>query len=318
MERCIIYLRQSRGEEDSGSIRRQKVHCTKKAEELGFEVAEIFKDENISGKTYPLCYKATAEQDKDFLDWFEKNSRNKQYREGISDAIQFTEKNGIKKWIVIDSTRIHRSTKNSLLGQKMNQFFVQNGIRIIQVLGDDIDLSSFDHKLVDIIRSTINDEQFRKSSTKSHDRIIEIKNQGILTNFSSFGINKNGKSFTWDKQELRLVKFCFKAVLLNISLSRIVRHVNDRYYANRKEVFQQRSLMRMLKNPVYILKTKNSFGDLIDIANAPIDEQGKRIQAIDDYTFYRVFDLLDKRKGAKRRAETFAAQWTCQMWKMRI
>lgn len=302
MNKGIIYARQSSGdEENSGSIAQQIDLCCEKAKQLNIEVIAVFQDANTSGKTYPTIWSEIAKQDDDFCNWCKTaNKRQKQFRDGVSAAIEFSIENKIDSWLVIDSTRIHRSTENSFLANKFNQFFVNNHIEIVQVKGEKIDLRQFDQSLINQIRTAINDEQIRKSKEKSIARVQAMKSSGMLLNFAYLGMSKVNKcAYRWN-EDIEIVQFAFAQFALLKSYNAVCTMINEKFsrYAENK-LFTVKSLMRLLTHTVYINKIYVD-DNLVDIVNAPSQKP------IEDSLFWHVQNIIASKKGTRQRAEKTA------------
>lgn len=291
---AIIYARQSSGdEENSGSITQQIDLCYEKAKQLKIEVVAVFQDPNISGKTYPTIWRDIAKQDEDFCKWCKAQKRQKQFRDGVSEAIQFSQDNQIKYWFVIDSTRIHRSTENSFLANKFNQFFVNNHIEIVQVKGEKIDLSMFDQALINQIRTAINDEQIRKSKEKSMQRIQQMKSEGVLTNSLYLGMSKIGQcKYAWN-EDIEIVKYAFTEYAKGEGLFKVCKNINQKFDRYKDKMLTDRSLIRLLQHTVYINKMYVN-DQLIDITNAP-----EGAAPIDEHLFWSVQEILKGKKHTR-------------------
>lgn len=92
MAKCVIYARQSSGdEEESASVELQIEQCKNVAETNGYTIVGTYSDKNTSGKTYPNFSDAIklAQADGVYLNWLNSSdSGRKKYRDGLGKVFE--------------------------------------------------------------------------------------------------------------------------------------------------------------------------------------------------------------------------------------
>lgn len=275
MKNCFIYCRQSSGcgdAENSLSIRQQLTNCLEKALKLELEVAGVFTDANISGKTYPAgkYFEETAAADKGFQTWFSQQSGSKKFRTGLGNLLERLEE---VDFIIVDEiTRLHRAAANSFLEQVLTFEITQADVKIIQVKGGTIDLKSFDQNLIHILKTRINDEQIANQKRKSIESRRKLKDSGIFCNVKFYGAVYDGnKKFHFDPEQAEVIRFAFDNFTAEKPFTQIIREINQKYSArlNGARCFYGSTLRHILTQPLYAGLMYNSTGQLIKCTNAP-------------------------------------------------
>lgn len=229
-KRCFIYLRQSSGDGDdeNDSLQTQKKLCLEAVERKGLHVVDIFTDPNISGKFYPsgLRFERIAALDDAFQEYFK--GKRIQFRSAMGRLLERISE--VKYIIVKDSTRLHRSVDGSHQQKEIEYIIRANNVEIIEALGITIDLNNFDQRLVNSIRTQVNDEQIAKQRKASIAKRKEIKDSGIITNAKFFsGVYHGKKIFSFDQKKSEVVKRIFKEILNYTPYSQICYIMNTEY-----------------------------------------------------------------------------------------
>lgn len=275
MKKCFIYCRQSSGSTDAGaslSIQQQLTNCLETAQKLDLEVAGVFTDANISGKTYPSgrYFEDTASSDKGFQTWFAGQSGSKKFRNGLGCLMERLQE---VDFIVVDEiTRLHRTASHSFLEQVLTFEITSSNVKIIQVKGGTLDLKSFDQNLIHVLKTRINDEQIANQKRKSIESRRKLKDSGIFCNVKFYGAVYDGnKKFHFDPLQSEVIRYVFDRFTDGVPPSRIVFDVNRQFPGrfNQARCFYNSTLRHIVTQPLYAGLMYNSAGNLIKCSNAP-------------------------------------------------
>ena len=273
MKKCFIYCRQSSGSGDAGaslSIQQQLTNCLETARKLELEVAGVFTDANISGKTYPSgkYFEETAMGDKGFQAWFAGQSGSKKFRNGLGCLM---ERLNEVEFIIVDE--ISGNTESEQMLEQVLTFEITNAnVKIIQVKGGTLDLKSFDQNLIHILKTRINDEQIANQKRKSIESRRKLKDSGIFYNVKFYGAIYDGnKKFHFDPLQAEVIRYVFDRFTEGVAPGRIVHDVNQKFSGrfNQAKCFYNSTLQHIVSQPLYAGLMYDSAGKLIKCLNAP-------------------------------------------------
>ena len=226
MKNCFIYCRQSSGSGDavsSLSIQQQLTNCLELSRRMDLEVAGVFTDANVSGKTYPSgsYFEETAATDRGFQRWFEQQTGSKKFRTGLGSMMERLDE---VDFIIVDEiTRLHRAAANSFLEQVLTFELTNASVKIIQVKGGVLDLKSFDQSLIHLLKTRINDEQIANQKRKSIESRKKLKDSGIFCNVKFYGAVYDGnKRFHYDPGHAEVISYVFDRFTAAVPVSVIV------------------------------------------------------------------------------------------------
>ena len=274
-KKCFVYCRQSSGcseAENSLSIQQQLTNCLETAKKMDLEVLDVFTDANVSGKTYPAgaAFEQIAAGDRGFQAWFDQQSGSKKFRAGLGGMM---ERIGEVDYVVLDEmTRLQRAAANSFLEQVLTFEFTRAGVKLIQVKGGALDLSSFDQNLIQLLKTRVNDEQIANQKRKSMESRRKLRDAGIFCNVKFFaGVYDGGKTFHFDRGRAEVVRFVFSEFLGGVTFSRIISQVNGLFPGRfgRARCFYASTLRHILGQPLYAGLMYNTERELIRCVNAP-------------------------------------------------
>ena len=305
MKSCFIYCRQSSGCGDavnSLSIQQQLTNCLELSQRMELEVAGVFTDANVSGKTYPsgTYFEDTAAKDRGFQRWFEQQTGTKKFRAGLGNMMERLKE---VSFIIVDEiTRLHRAAADSFLEQVLTFEITKADVKIIQVKGGLLDLKSFDQSLIHILKTRINDEQIANQKRKSIESRKKLKDSGIFCNVKFYGaVYEGNKKFHFDSAQSEVVRFIFDHLTRNVPVSRIVDEVNQKFPGrfNQAKRFYTSTLRHIVTQPLYAGLMYNSQGELIQCCNAPQP-------LIAESTFFKAASIIADRQchASKPRKES--------------
>lgn len=264
-ERCFVYCRQSSGSEgasESLSINQQLENCLNCAKSYGLDITGVFTDANVSGKTYPAGYEQIAAADRGFQQWYAGQSGRKQFRSGLGELLKRLPE--VQVIVVDEITRLYRAAAGSFLEQILYFALTEKRIRILQVKGGWLDLSSFDQSLIQLLRTRINDEQINHQRKKSMESRKRLRDDGYVCNANFYaGIYDGHKHFHFDPEKGECVRQIFQAVASGMSLGQLCRELNRKS----RSVIYPSTIRRILTNRIYTGYMTDSNGLLIPCRN---------------------------------------------------
>ena len=275
MKNCFIYCRQSSGSGDavsSLSIQQQLTNCLELSRRMDLEVAGVFTDANVSGKTYPSgsYFEETAATDRGFQRWFEQQTGSKKFRTGLGSMMERLDE---VDFIIVDEiTRLHRAAANSFLEQVLTFELTNASVKIIQVKGGVLDLKSFDQSLIHLLKTRINDEQIANQKRKSIESRKKLKDSGIFCNVKFYGAVYDGnKRFHYDPGHAEVISHVFDRFTAAVPVSVIVKEVNRMFPGrfNQAKCFYASTVKHIVTQPLYAGLMYDSGGELITCRNAP-------------------------------------------------
>ena len=275
MKNCFIYCRQSSGSGDavsSLSIQQQLTNCLELSRRMDLEVAGVFTDANVSGKTYPSgsYFEETAATDRGFQRWFEQQTGSKKFRTGLGSMMERLDE---VDFIIVDEiTRLHRAAANSFLEQVLTFELTNASVKIIQVKGGVLDLKSFDQSLIHLLKTRINDEQIANQKRKSIESRKKLKDSGIFCNVKFYGAVYDGnKRFHYDPGHAEVISYVFDRFTAAVPVSVIVKEVNRMFPGrfNQAKCFYASTVKHIVTQPLYAGLMYDSGGELITCRNAP-------------------------------------------------
>jgi len=254
MKKAIIYARQSSGSDDfSASVENQIENCKGLADREKIEIVGIFSDLNTSGKTYPAGAEDTAANDKAFQTWYNQQTGNKMFRQGLGNALKHIA--DVDFIIVDDITRLYRPVSRSFLENYLNNILAENGVEIKQVKGGAIDLNKFDSALITMLRNAINDEQIRNCKAKSMQALRKRREAGLYANgggkaFGTVYSRETGKIRITGKGEA-VARLVYAEYIKGTALLQIVNALNAGYTDAETRAYYYSNVYHVLANPVY-------------------------------------------------------------------
>jgi len=265
----IIYARQSSGDDDfSASIDAQIENCQKLAQKENIEVIGVYQDLNTSGKTYPATDKAkeTAFHDGAFMSWFEQQTGNKMFRQGLGGA--FTRFAKVDFVLLDDMTRLYRPVTGSYLENFVNNELNKNNIKIYTVKEGYIDLSKPESVLIQSLKNQINDQQIANCKKKALQALQQRRNSGLMANGGGKAFatvyNKATGDIEFDPNKAEIVKYIFDEIEQYTPYQQIVANVYDRWKSIFQKSFYPSTLYSIAANPVYCGYMHDSEGMLIE------------------------------------------------------
>lgn len=288
--RAVIYGRQSAGDNDiSESVEIQIERCQEIARKENIEVVGIYRDLNISGKTYPEGAEDIVKLDIAFQNWYKESSSIKMFRRGLGEVIEKLK--DIDYIIVYDITRLYRPVSGSHLESYINQLLIYNKVKVMTLTGI-VDVSSFSDSIITALLNRINDQQIAITRKKAIEGQTRLRDSGIHVNgIKSFGIEYVGKyKVQVDPLKAEVIKYIFENVANYVPYAEVLRYVNKNYNGLWKSIFHPSSCYNLLRNPVYCGLMKNSKGELIKCKQM----EGKEIISFE--LWKKVQDIIDKRR----------------------
>lgn len=262
--RAIIYARQSSGDEDqSASVEQQVENCRKLAAENNLSIQGVFRDLNISGKTYPETSEAIALSSVDFAykSWVESTyQKANRYRKGLAEAL--AELKNADYILLDDFTRLMRPLPNSYLESHVIQKLRNSNVKVWCVKGGISDLSNFADNLVASLLSQINANQIEVQRQKLKDAIRKIRDDGYRIGSADFIGYRWVSRYTFEivPEEAEQVRAIFEMKIRGVPYTEICRILNQKVG---KLKYFYRLLRRILTRPEYAGYQYNSKGELI-------------------------------------------------------
>ncbi len=262
--KAVIYARQSSGDDEtSASVETQIANCQKLAADHGLTVHGIFRDLNISGKTYPETTEAMslASVDEAYKCWVNSTyERIHRFRRGLAEAI--LKLKDVDYVLLDDFTRLMRPLQNSFLESHIIQKLRASGVKIWCVKGGVCDLSSFADNLVSSLLSQINANQIEIQRRKSVEALKKLRDGGYRPTGGSFlGFRDCGRHiYQIVPEEAELVRTAFELGVRGLPYARISREMNRRSGSRR---FSYDFLMAIYRRPEYAGYQFDSEGHLI-------------------------------------------------------
>ena len=279
MTRCLIYARQSSGDdEQSESVNLQLARLKALAASRGWEVAGEFTDLDISGKCYPFINDAVAlsRLDGAFQEWAA--GRHDIYRKGLGELLGRLD--GIDAILVWDITRLMRPLRGSHLESYIVQSLKRHNVKVIQLDGGEVDFSSFENSLVVTLTSMINDNQLKIMREKQMGAYKAMRDKGMqCSGPAPVGYRRANGTMEIDEKGAQIVRDAYALYLAGEGVSRICRRLNE---VHRFTVMPS-NMKQLLKRPVYCGLAYNSSGELIKaLPSLPIISEAdwKRVQAM--------------------------------------
>ena len=268
--KCLIYCRQSSSisEEYSESVENQVIKCEDLAKKEGLEIVGVYRDLNISGKTYPTGSEAIATMDIAFQKWYKEQTTRKMYREGLGKLIEKLSTEHIDYILVYDVTRLYRPVTGSFLESHINQLLMMHGIKVMTLNQGVIDFGNFNDSLITALQNRINHEQIAIQRQKSKEALKNLKDSGVylpsIHKKWGFDLGPGKKEIVVNEKEAEMVKLAFDMIYNGYTIAKTVKEINTRY----KEMLGKTGvngtfLKRMLKSPIYCGYLYNSKGELI-------------------------------------------------------
>lgn len=300
MKKCIIYGRQSSSASEtfSESVEYQIEKCKELAIKDGYAIAGIFKDLNVSGKTYPAGSESIAMLDVAFQKWYKEQSSKKMYRSGLGDVFKTISNETIDYIIVYDITRLYRPISGSFLESHISQLLLMNNIKVLTVNNGLIDFNDFNDSLVMTLQNRINHEQISIQRKKSKAAIHNLQNDGAyypgLSKVLGFKKAAGIREVMIDEDNAKMVKEVFNMAKNSHTINAILKHMNYTYRDNgNKTLLTRTSIKRILKNPIYAGYIYNKNGELI---------KSKQTNGFIDFSLWKeVNDIVATRKYKNRR-----------------
>lgn len=279
MTRCVLYARQSSGDDEkSESVDLQLARLKALAASRGWNVAGEYSDLDISGKTYPDTpdARALSALDEVFKQW--SAGRKDIYRKGLGELLGRLD--GIDAILVWDITRLMRPLRGSHLESYIVQTLKRHNVRVIQIDGGEVDFSSFENSLIVTITGMINDEQIRIQREKQMGAYKAMRDRGQqCSGPAPVGYRRANGTMEIEEKGAQIVRDAYTLFLAGEGLSRICRRLNEVHKYNT----MPGNLKQLLKRPVYCGLAYNSAGDLIPASPAlPIISEAdwRRAQAM--------------------------------------
>ncbi len=320
--KAVIYARQSghgaeidERQEKAVSIETQIENCKWKAQSKGLEIIDIFTDENISGKTYPVGAEDFSKNDEAFMEWCERSKKSKTkrkfYRAGLKEVM---DKLPEIDYIICDEmTRFYRPLDLSFLAHYLEKALLKNKVKILTVKEGEIDFGNANFRLIQGIKNSINDAQIEFHRAKSLNSINALKDDGIRPYGADFyGYKRIGKhKFEIIEDEAEQIRKAYEWCEEGIPYTEIIKRMNemrekcdvrfeikkDNYIG--KPRISSPTLMRILKRPEYTGLTYNSQGGKVEWKG------GTAI--ISRALWDKVQDIVTpKRKGGKHKQGNYA------------
>lgn len=267
--KCLVYCRQSVGNEDiSESVENQVMKCEDLAKKEGLEIAGIFRDLNISGKTYPTGSEAIATMDIAFQKWYKEQTTRKMYREGLGKLIEKLSTEHIDYILVYDVTRLYRPVTGSFLESHINQILMMHNIKVMTLNQGIIDFGNFNDSLITALQNRINHEQIAIQRRKSKEALKNLKDSGAylpsIHKKWGFDLGPGKKEIVVNEKEAEMVKLAFDMIYNGYTMRKTVKDINTRYKDMLgKTGINPTFLKRMLASPIYCGYLYNSKGELI-------------------------------------------------------
>ena len=300
MKKCVVYARQSVGNEDlSESVENQKEKCLKLAEKEGLEVVGIFEDLNTSGKTYPTGSEDIAVLDMAFQKWYKEQTTKKMYRDGFGKVIQSLME--VDYILCYDLTRLYRPVTGSFLESHINQLLVIHNVKVMTVNNGIMDMGNFNDSLIIALQNRINHEQIAIQRRKAKEAFKNLKNSGTmkvgLGRMYGFDGTGRKREVVVNEREAEMVKHCYRLFLETSSLGTVTRTMNQKYPDLFPEPVTSMIFRRILERPTYCGYMYNSEGELIK------NHQVDGLEFISFADWKEVKERLDKRKFTHPRAK---------------
>lgn len=300
MKKCLIYARQSSSTSEtfSESVEYQIEKCVELAKKEGYEIAGIFRDLNVSGKTYPAGSEDIAKLDIVFQKWFIDQTGRKMFRDGLGNAIKLIFNENIDMIIVYDITRLYRPISGSFLESHISQILLTNGVKVLTVNNGIIDFGNFNDSLIMSLQNRINHEQISIQRKKSKAAINKLQDDGEyypgLGKKLGFKWGRGKREIEINEEEAEVVKKAYKMVYDGYTLTNIVKEINTKYrIGTNKGLVNRHTITRTLKNPIYAGYIYNADGELV---------KSKQTDGFIDFSLWKeVKEIIEQRKTFNRR-----------------
>ena len=260
-DKGFIYCRQSSGDEEvSLSIEVQIEQCRKLAEDRNIEIADTFTDHNIGGRYYPYGYEELAKRDTVFQNWLNSQYRPKGFREGLGKLLKRISE--VKYVICSEQTRLFRPLNNGYLESAIMGLLEDHHVKILQVQGDEIDLSKFDSQLIATLKNRILSEDVEKKRRNSILGLKKRRDSGRLpTGAQIYGVVYEGDKILFESTKGKLIQYAFKRFLEYAKYADIMYEISKKYPKAEFKCFT--TLWTIVRNPIYCGFMYNSEQKLI-------------------------------------------------------
>jgi DNA invertase Pin-like site-specific DNA recombinase len=257
--KAIIYARTSRDDEqgDDKSLPDQVQDCTKLAQDSGYEVLEIVKEANRSGRLYPSdC--PVASMDAAVLEY--SKDWPKTTRDGLARVIKRLPE--IQIVIARDMQRIARPLSDSMLGNWLQQQFKKHGIKLHTCHEGLKDPSEWQTQFLQTITSMSVDNEIQKRKQFSKAKLDKLVDEGKVNHGPTmFGYQSAGKQNVQVVQdEAKIVNFVFEFAAQGESWLAITKKLNTQHPIKKWNI---REVLKIIDRPQYFGYSRNKAGQLI-------------------------------------------------------
>lgn len=230
MKTAIIYARVSADKDDKSTTTTQQIaDCKALAQKEGYTVIGTFKDEGISGRTYPKGCEMLFEQDALTKDYLKNKRKDKLFRKGLADAFKMLSK--VDVILCRDITRFYRPVASSLLLTYLPSKLIEHNVDLHTLDNGLTAASDIQKWIINQLFSGMVSEEIKSKSKKAQDEQDRKRNKGLLyTRPWKYGIRPSGKKheITYIKNEVAVIKEIGKQFLKGWSVVKIVNHLNNK------------------------------------------------------------------------------------------
>lgn len=261
------------------SIPEQINNCKAVCKSNGYNIVLVETDVDRSGRTYPTGFEATSEIDQVFQNYFREHIKNQKakYREGLGNIFKKVASLNISIIVVNDMTRLMRPISDSFLQSSIIQRLNQHKMQVHCVDTGLVDFRVFSSVMLTAISSIAMDDEIMRRVRNSRNKLRLLKNDGMLTGKTSIGVGYRivGKQkVEQDPDKAPVIAQIFRWYIEeNKSKAQVVRDLHERDFRMPQRVFMGKTLARtldfdditrILRNPCYCGKQRNTDGILID------------------------------------------------------
>jgi site-specific DNA recombinase len=199
------------------------------------------------------------------------SAKNIEGREQFSKLINDIQDKGIHAVWAVEFQRITRDDEDTAFFKKL---CIEYNVRII-ILNEEIKFSTPEDEMFFTIRGAVSKYERRKTIERVKRAHIQKKDSGKVRHTHQFGYKRNADgSVTVDKAQAEIVKLVFEMFNSGASYPSICKRLSKdgipRYHGSKEWYVSQ--IMNIVKNPVFIGKTRDSDGNPIksEIYKVPI------------------------------------------------
>jgi DNA invertase Pin-like site-specific DNA recombinase len=275
MSKCIIYARQSFGQEqDSVSISVQVDECRKWAVAHGMQVIGEYSDANCSSEHYPLCDEGieASRIDRGYQRWLraQRTQGRKQYKQGLGEVFQRIAQGGVTHLLVYTRNRLGRTADGSYLEKFLTNYLLEHKVSLVTVQdGTVMDFSDDFMSLVMSIKDTLSYKELREKAKASLASIDKRINS--YTKWSNaIGVVMQDGKVTFDSAYAEVIRYAYNALTDGATYGTILDKLNTQYRNLAKgRQWYQTNVRSILRNPVYCGYMRNREGVIGRAVNIP-------------------------------------------------